>query len=156
MVYWLSLDVVEQRAEEERRKTAVERKGRPGEEEKWQRGRRRRDGAVGMEGRKEGRKEGAGEGEGETEGEGWAEPDREGRRLPGDYGPRRPLVYGSADAHHLPKKTCCSKRVHFARGSARVQMSRCGGRSPIVSHSLRPRVTPHSSCLVSSSRLFRD
>jgi len=54
MVYWLSLDVVEQRAEEEGRKTAVGRKGRPGEEEKWQREKRER--RSGGEGRKEGRK----------------------------------------------------------------------------------------------------
>jgi hypothetical protein len=36
------------------------------------------------------------------------------RNEAGDYRPRHRLVYGSADAHHLLKKTCCSKCVHFA------------------------------------------
>jgi len=118
MVYWLSLDVVEQRAEEEGRKTAVGRKGRPGGGREMAAG---ETGETKRRRRKEGRKEGAGEGGG-GEGKGWTEPDREGRRLPGDYGPRRPLVYGSADAHHLLKKTCCSKCVHFARARARAQL----------------------------------
>ncbi|XP_043677812.1 CUGBP Elav-like family member 3 isoform X2 [Vespula pensylvanica] len=34
-----------------------------------------------------------------------------GRKV-GNYRPRRRLVYGSADAHHLLKKTCCSKCEH--------------------------------------------
>ena len=40
--------------------------------------------------------------------------EKERRSETGDYRLRRRLVYGSADAHHLLKKTCCSKCVHFA------------------------------------------
>jgi len=92
MVYWLSLDVVEQRAEEEKRETAAG--GRSSEK---------------------GREMAAGETErmnGKEREKGRCEKER--RSETGDYRPRRRLVYGSADAHHLLKKTCCSKCVHFA------------------------------------------
>lgn len=105
MVYWLSLDVVEQRAEEEERKNDSERKGGEGEREIATREKQKR-----RTERKERKKKG------KWDEEGGKRTDREGtkeRRV--DYRPRRRrLVYGSADAHHLLKKTCCSKCVHFA------------------------------------------
>ena len=80
MVYWLSLDVVEQRTEACKEK--ARRNKRPEERENGQTG----------SGRKEQR-----------------EKKKETELVTIDCGRR--LVYGSADAHHLFKRTCCSKCV---------------------------------------------
>lgn len=109
------------------------------------------------------------------------ESEKERRSQAGDYRPRRRLVYGSADAHHLLKKTCCSKCVHFACAQASLHRPVGATKSPIVSHStftfglgrerkrkrtqspLVFRQTPATEgddCLATtinlSSRLFRD
>lgn len=63
------------------------------------------------------------------------ESEKERRSQAGDYRPRRRLVYGSADAHHLLKKTCCSKCVHFACAQASLHRPVGATKSPIVSHS---------------------
>lgn len=111
MVYWLFLNVVEQRAEEEGRETAAGGKAAR-KKEKWPREKRKEDDREKEDGERE-----------------------KGRRSEtGGYRPRRRLVYGSADAHHLLKKTCCSKCVHFA---CTPDVHRPVGttKSPIVSHS---------------------
>lgn len=120
MVYWLSLDVVEQRAEEEGRETAS-------------------------------RAEELDEGEGEMRERGrtnQAEREEQSKKIrrseTGGYGPQRRLVYGSADAHHLLKKTCCSKCVHFACAPG-VHRPVGTTKSPTVSHSTLLRFSPDTA-----------